>query len=639
MTPSFLQDLKTAIEKVFKEENVAPLLVGNILKYVNLQDPIGSLGEYTTKDSLATATKRLLIDVFHNILEEYQYQNNFVELLPSNPSSQQVLDIRNVSKKVDNMNNFRNNPYKHVPSAPLGVLDDFATKFNLQKSTRAKGTLIHILQRRFVNDGDTCYPKDQLIKEAIYQTSHQDLKGNKDEFSSILTDDEFELVELGDGQQYVYLKHVYNMELRIAEQVVALSKVKVNVRKDEVLAHISAYEQLSHPLSDEQRNSVVKIFTSTDILVITGYPGTGKSTTTNCIRYVHDRIYGDNIMFAAPTGIAATRLNDGKGMTLHRALQVLVNRKGKFVFTKNATNPFTNKLIIVDEFSMVDVELAYQLFDAIVPGNSKLVIIGDNNQLPSVGAGEVLKHIIDSGVVPVCKLTKIFRQGVSITNPIFEFAKSVNRGKMPSDLNNEHVKLISQGDSEEIYKIMLKLFLKHDQNCQILFPTKKDTTVGSIQGNRVIAACLQEGNSTSCFSKNDKIVCIKNKVVTNENGEIMSASSIFNGEIGRIDRVDAATKKVTFVSNSKSVSVKPDMIEHGWCVTVNKSQGSEYDNVVVILHPSQGPMLNRQVLYTAATRAKKKLYVISTKSTLQQAISALARKRHSVLMSIIASTP
>jgi len=432
--------------------------------------------------------------------------------------------------------------------------------------------------------------------------------------------------------------------------LIALKNIVTTPEKDQTIeTFMKQFEDRNNTLlSDEQKQAVLKIFTTTDIIVITGYPGSGKSTITNCIKEIYGELHkasGDEIVFAAPTGIAANKLNNGKGMTLHRALQVLVGRNGKFTFQRNATNPFPNKLIIVDEFSMVDIDIAYYLFDSIVPGQTKLIIIGDHNQLPSVGPGDILRHIIASASIPVIRLTKIFRQKNNASlNHIFEFAKMVNRGKMPTSeqINNENIKFFNIENSEQIYQAILKLFIKHNKNCQILFGTRKETTVGSIQGNKVIAAHLHpelknNDEFIGCFRKGDKIICNKNSVITDENGEVIIQSSIFNGESGIISAIDKKLNKILFQSDTKKVKVNTDMIEHGWCVTVNKSQGSEYDNVVVVLHPSQSLMLNRQVLYTAATRAKKNLYIIGTSSTLKQAISTPAPQRYSLLSSIIVS--
>lgn len=653
---AFISDISSYSESYFKQAKVPTLILSNFLKtnvIPYLPSPLDHLSDLVTSDNLTAITKRVFVEIITEISIEYQKQSYFASLLNdlkiplSDHPITQVNSIRLLANKLETLEAFYDNPYKVSSSVPINLLDIFAK--NLSQKRRIHGTLMYMLRKHLDTNGHTCYPMDQLIKEASYQTTHKDLKGFKDLFTASLEDEVFTIIET--DMKYVYLTSVYHKEEGIAQKLLDLkssSTCKESTERIESL--IRAYERkTSTALSIEQKTAIVDLYTKSDVIVITGYPGTGKSTITKCIKYIFEEIHqaskDEEILFAAPTGIAANKLNDGRGMTIHRALQVVVGKSGKFSFQKSHKNPFVNKLIIIDEFSMVDIDLAHHLFDAIIAGLTKLVIIGDHNQLPSVGPGDILRHIIESGCIPTIKLTKIFRQhNSSSQNNIFELAKLINRGKIPSSeqIDNENIKFYNINDTEKIYQAIVKLFDKHDQKCQILFGTRKETTVGSIQGNKVIAAHVHPdsknpNDSIGPFMKGDRIVCTKNSVAMDENGEIILSSSIYNGEIGIVGAIDKSINKLLFKSSTKSVNVFTDVIEHGWCITVNKSQGSEYDTVIVVLHPSQSIMLNRQVLYTAVTRAKKQLYIIGTGGSLSQAIKTEPQRRYTLLSSIILS--
>ena len=614
---------------------------------------------YPSPTAAIKATRRAMIEKLDELLTAYKTQNTYATLLEilatSTPTATtlpttEANQLKALARRIDDIDAFKDDPYRYAQaSLSLAVIDRFATALKLSKQTRATGTLIHLLRQHYETGGHTCYPQVRLIKEAAHQTTHPDLKGHRHTFIELSqTSPKFTAIEA--SEVFIYLSEIYALEQSIADKLLALSNENTDPSPQTTITGlIRSYEQ-SHDttLSDQQKDAVSRIFTSTDLVVITGYPGTGKSTITDCIRYIHQCLYQDTldperntILFAAPTGIAANKLNKGKGMTLHRALQVIIDAKGSFQFMRNDTNPFTNRLIIVDEFSMVDLDLAYHLLKAIVPCRTKLVIIGDHNQLPSVGPGDILRHIIASQAVQTIKLTKIFRQQTTNKlNPIVELAKLINKGSnMPSieQLNNDHIKFINQSKDQEIYKIILKLFKKHKQNCQILFPTKREASVGSINGNNIIANELHPVNYPGRFAPNDKVICTKNCAVVDEEGQVDISASIFNGEIGRAINIEALTNSVLFESATKRLSVNIDNLDHGWCITVNKSQGSEYETVILVLHSSQGIMLNRQVLYTAVTRAKNLLYIIATPDSLHQAITTPAPTRYSLLSSLLVS--
>jgi exodeoxyribonuclease V alpha subunit len=585
-------------------------------------------------------------EFLNKIISNIDTYNIYVQLVCDAPMDQSKnIETRKIIKKmaesIDNMPAFKQNPYKYCRASSVKLLDMYSVNYQVPQIERILGSAMFHLRNHYENDGHVCFPVKQLMKEMIYQTLHQDMKDTSFIETTLLTNlqsmDEFEIITSHDGNDYIYMKEVYNQEMFIAQKLKALRHSNAySFDVATVASLIDKYQESSEKiLTDQQRQCVLDIFTTTDILVVTGCPGTGKSLVTSAIKYVHQHLRNvDSIIFSAPTGIAANRLNDGKGMTLHRALKVTKNPKGDgYVFQVNAKTPFDADLLLVDEVSMMDIDITYSTLLAVRPGLIKVVLLGDHKQLPSVGAGVILRHIIESKAIPVIKLTKIFRQKGN--HPIIGLAKSIVNGKMPlpEQLNNDKVVYIKLTNPENIYKRMLRIFKELDGKCQIIFPTKKITTVGSIEGNKVIAANMRSFDEANfrTFYAGDKVVCTRNIVTSGQDDK-----SAFNGDIGIVESFDVRKKQVTFQTfTNKKVTVDADHIEFGWCITCNKAQGSEYDHVIVVLHESQGVMLNRELLYTAVTRAKNKLFIIGTDDTIHKAVTTPAPKRYSFLSSFL----
>ncbi len=663
----YVHHMTFAIQKCFQDQKRPVTLISDMMKEVSktLQDGeklSKSLSDIVSNDPLTKISRQILQEFLEQIDNDLDNQKTFALLCRDYPYSdlphERKSQIKSLTKKIDNLDMFHKNPYLATPDAPLVILDAFSVSYHLSFRERVLGSLVTHLTKHYQIEGHSCYPLKKLLKQVVYQTNHSDLKDINDVEKELANSERFfEIIEDESGNDYIYLKSNYYKETFIAKQIKAIhDRPSHLLDTDHVIERIADYEDEHNViLTQEQKNSVIAVFAETDILVITGYPGTGKSMVTNCIKYVFEQVHPEKfydesktdppILFAAPTGIAATRLGKGKGMTLHRALQVALDSSKEFVFRKNAKNPFLNDMIIIDEVSMLDMELAYQLLSAFMPGKTKLVLIGDENQLQSVGPGDILHHIIGSGIIKTVHLRKIFRQSDSglkqEINPIVGLAKTIIKGKVPkkSQLQNDNITYIPLNDREAIYKKVLDLFDTLSDDCQIILPTKKESTVGSITCNKVIAASKHDGlSSKSKFNIGDKVVCTKNTVVTNEEGDVVSDLSVFNGEIGTVRYVDNKADEVSFeTTTGKSITIKPDALDHGWCITCNKSQGSEYNNVILVLHESQSVMLTRQLVYTAITRAKKHLYLIGTLATLKKAISTPVQRRYSFLSSFIAS--
>jgi len=667
----YIQHLCIAIEKEFVSEKKPTVFISSILNefvhkaLTHKKDDITYYFKSSStpphpqqEDTLRKITKVTILKFLNTVQEDLSNQKTFAQLCKDYPNKPLSLElkqkIKHLSNKIKDLSGFQANPYLVIPEAPIPILDAFSKAYDISQTKRALGSLMSHLLKHYQLNGHTCYPVSKLLKEATYQTTHIDLK-NPNNFTQSLETKEateiFETIEDSDNStDYLYIKSIYEKEVAIAKQLQNINHAKTNLYDPLIInTHISDYEQKHHlTFTDEQKEAISSIFTLTDILVITGYPGTGKSMVTNAIKYIYEELHPSTsqntsdppILFTAPTGIAATRLGKGKGMTLHRALKVALDERKEFVYRKNAQNPFTNNMIIIDEVSMLDMDIAHRFLSAFQPGKTKLILIGDENQLQSVGPGDILYHIIRSHTIKTVHLKKIFRQeNTNKIHPITDLARTIIRGKMPTkqQLINDNVTFISLNTPESIYNKVLELFSTHlKEDCQIIFPTKKETTVGTIECNKIIAASKLSISSKSKFNQGDKVVCTKNTIITNEEGEVMNDLSVFNGEIGKIINIDSKSSKITFMTNShKKITIKSDSLDHGWCITCNKAQGSEYNHVILVLHESQTIMLNRQLLYTAITRAKQHLYIIATASTLKKCIETPITRRYSFLSSFL----
>ena len=358
------------------------------------------------------------------------------------------------------------------------------------------------------------------------------------------------------------------------------------------------------------------------VMVITGGPGTGKTTIINAILKIFSKL-NVKIMLAAPTGRAAKRMFEAtryEAKTIHRTLEYSFKKKG---FQKDEENPLDCDLLIVDEASMIDTTLMYYLLKPIPPG-ATLILLGDVNQLPSVGAGNVLKDIIASGAVPVVELTEIFRQAKE--SLIIVNAHQINSGLMPSLTPSEKMLddfyFIEQENPEEVLQIILDLIKDRIpkrfgfdpvDDIQVLSPMHRGT-VGAGNLNTELQKVLNpvkdgivRGNRN--FRIKDKVMQIRNNY----------EKEVFNGDLGRIKRIDTENQEVTIIFDGRNVIydfVDLDEIVLAYAVSVHKSQGSEYPAVVIPILTQHYMLLQRNLIYTAVTRGKKLVVMVGTKKAL-----------------------
>ena len=391
---------------------------------------------------------------------------------------------------------------------------------------------------------------------------------------------------------------------------------------DHLSVDVSYIEQLVHMEYDEVQKDAIRRAAVSKVMVLTGGPGTGKTTTTQGIIAAF-RAYGLKILLAAPTGRAAQRMSEATGLvakTIHRLLEC----KPPEGYQKNEENPLEGDVLIVDECSMIDIILMNSLLKAI-PQGMRLILVGDIDQLPSVGAGNVLRDIIDSGCFPVIRLTRIFRQAQ--TSRIVMNAHRINGGKMPDISNGKETDFffLEREEPEAVLPEIVDLVKRRlsgyyrmsPAQIQVLTPMQRGV-VGAANLNIALQEALNPGGdglrrSGVVFRLHDKVMQIKNNY----------DKEVFNGDIGIVEEVDMEERELTVRFDERQVAydvTELDELVLAYATTIHKAQGSEYPIVVMPVLMTHFVMLQRNLLYTGVTRAKKILVLIGEKKAVWYAI-------------------
>ena len=525
----------------------------------------------------------------------------------------------------------RNNPYQladDIEGIGFKLADDIARRagFSADSDFRIKSGIIYALARA-VSAGHTYLPMDELMPYACELLELDSLSDLEDHLLDLQIEGKVMVRD-----RAVYLSKYYYMELSAAAMLKELN-IKGNVDSGEIEERLSLIRREENTEPDEKQIEAVKEAVNSGVLIITGGPGTGKTTTINMIiRYFEDE--GRCIFCAAPTGRAAKRMSEATGhetKTIHRMLEYTGAPEGtgdtKLNFLRNEENPLEADVIIVDEASMVDIFLLNSLLKATAPG-TRLIFVGDANQLPSVGAGNVLKDMIASGKFNTVSLTKIFRQAAK--SDIVVNAHKINNGE-PVDLTKRSLDFIFIGGrepsdiAESIKKLVtekLPTYVNADpMDIQVLTPTKKGA-LGVEQLNLKLQDHMnppakdkrEKKVGSYTFRTGDKVMQIKNDYdlewekrerhgICYERG-----TGIFNGDIGVITEINSFADTITvFFDDERYVEYDSkhfEELEPAYAVTVHKSQGSEYPAIVMPMYPGPHMLMNRNLLYTAVTRAK-----------------------------------
>ena len=538
----------------------------------------------------------------------------------------------------------RENPYRlaeDISGIGFATADDIAMRMgiNLDSEDRIRAGLLYVLSLAS-GEGNTCYPKDILFERAA-SILLIDSDSIETAFTNLVVDRKI-IVKQVEDVQMVYLAAVYYMELNCARMLIDLNvDMEVNEnRLDKCIKDISDREEIE---LDEYQLIAVKEAVRGGVTVITGGPGTGKTTTINTIIRLFES-QGLNIMLAAPTGRAAKRMSEAtnwEAQTIHRMLEISGGMSGdddsrsNFVFERNEGNPLDADVVIIDEMSMVDIYVMDALLKAISVG-TRLILVGDVNQLPSVGPGNILKDIISSGEFTVVKLHRIFRQAA--LSDIVTNAHKINKGEnIALDNKSKDFFMMQSMDVNEIAQIITILVRDkmpayvnapiHD--IQVLTPMKKGE-VGVERLNAILQSQLNPPSKDKkekeahgvIFREGDKVMQIKNNYqmeweIRSKYGTLVDTGmGIFNGDCGIIRQINTFAELITIeFDEGKMVEYKfnqLDELELAYAITIHKSQGSEYPAVVIPLLNGPKMLMNRNLLYTAVTRAKSCVTIVGS---------------------------
>ncbi len=548
----------------------------------------------------------------------------------------------------------KENPYQlsdDIAGVGFKTADEIAGKVGIRVDSdyRIKSGILYALQQSSM-DGNTYLPLDELVKNTVQVLETRpdyviDESAVRTQILNLVTDKK---LIVKDGGQ-VFSSTYYFMEqgcavmldnLCVSERV---SDSELKEYRDSILRMEAAR---SITLDDLQLEAVVQSITN-GVVIITGGPGTGKTTTINSIiNYYANN--GLDIMLAAPTGRAAKRMTEATGYearTIHRLLEVSgqveddAGGRSGVHFERNRDNPLEADAIIIDEMSMVDIHLFYALLKALVPG-VHLILVGDSSQLPSVGPGQVLRDLIDSGRFPTIYLKKIFRQAEE--SDIVMNAHRIHNGEKPViDNKSRDFFFLERSNAQVIYKHMIELIRDKlpsyvqagPMDIQVLTPMKKGP-LGALYLNQILQEYLnppepgkkEHENGDRTFRVGDKVMQIKNnyqavwEVMGNYNVPLDSGTGIFNGDMGVIREInDYAQEIVVEFDEKRRVRYSfsdLDELELSYAITIHKSQGSEYPAVILPLLGGPRMLLNRNLLYTAVTRARNCVCILGNSQTL-----------------------
>lgn len=556
----------------------------------------------------------------------------------------------------------KENPYKLVEDVDgIGFFtaDKIAMSMGIAPTSefRFRAGILHCLKENCDKNGNTYVPKSNIVSdltELLRLNAEDHLDTIEQVFKKLVLDSFIKEIQ-HEGTTIIMLVKYYNTEKVVASTLNLFNLYLPEVHVD-VTDNIKMYETLNKIKMHEGQIEAVKTAINSGTCVITGGPGTGKTTIIKCILDVF-RSLRKKVKLMAPTGRAAKRLSESTGTdasTIHRALEIDFTNANMFFYNNNNKLPYD--VIIVDEVSMVDINLMHALVRAIKKG-AQLILVGDKDQLPSVGAGNVLGDIIASGVVPVSYLTHIYRQ--SEDSFIITNAHAINNGIMPT-LNNKSKDFFYEQKSEtsEILKSVLDMtttrivkFLNIDSSkIQVLAPMK-----AGVCGVDNLNKCLQEKLNPPSLKKPeietektiyrlfDRVMQITNNYerVWKKDGE--DGTGVFNGDIGIVSAIDRNTGEVevTFEDSRVVRYLRTDLGELvlSYAITIHKSQGSEFDCVILPITGGPAMLFTKNLLYTAVTRAKKMVVLIGEKVNIIRMVkNNYTVKRNTMLKTFLTQT-
>lgn len=616
-------------------------------------------------------SERMAMEIGVFFAEKYEQRDAIMFLSKFNISNTLAIKIYNFyGKRLYDV--IRNNPYRIIQDIPyvgFKTADEIALNAGIQGNDGYRiGAALYYTLMKCVQRGHTYYPKQMLFKEA-----REFVQADDEEFEVQLvrlTQERTVIIKQGEDDIYVYPKSFYYKELNTARMLTDLN-ISYDVTDKHIEDAIKNIEKSSNIELDDLQKDAVRMAARHGIFILTGGPGTGKTTSTNAIiTYFENE--GMEVLLTAPTGRAAKRMSEATGKeakTIHRLLEFSGGTKKDENdtiallngFGRNEENPLETDVLIVDEMSMVDINLMYALLKAVTVG-TRMILVGDADQLPSVGPGNVLKDMIGSGSFKSVRLTRIFRQAEE--SDIVLNAHRINMGHEISLENKagSDFFFIKRMDSDVIVEAIIYMIKKKisehvgvsPMEVQVLTPSKTGE-LGTEKLNEKLQAALNPPDSKKaekklesgkCLRVGDKVMQIKNdyqlewSIKGNYGIVLESGTGVFNGESGIIKDISNITEKVVVEFEEGKLVEYPysalDEIVLAYAITIHKSQGSEYPAVIIPLLYGPELLLNRNVLYTAITRAKRCVLLIGSEKTVNKMIENVSvQKRYSGLESMI----
>ncbi len=631
-------------------KGVGPVTAKNIVKYFkeNTFDVI----EFTPARlaEVKNISMKKALEIGDKFKELKKLQNAVMFLQKYNITTNMSLKIYEIygSKTIDIV---KNNPYRLVEDVSgigFSTADKIARSIGIPENSeyRVRAGLVHTLNNSVEKTGNTYLPKTMLFAQAssILELDQEANSTLFDDALNNLTLDKSFIVMWHDGSEIVAPSKYYFYETAVAQKLALLNN-SIVTKKLELDDEIKHFEEKFNIFFHEEQKNAIKNSINNGVSVITGGPGTGKTTIIKCIIEILKQ--NDlKFMLLAPTGRASKRLSDStneEAKTIHRALEVASGELGainRFVYNEN--NPFKVNVVIVDEVSMVDISIMNHLCRAL-PRDCKLILVGDKDQLPSVGAGNVLDDIIKSGKISVTMLTKIFRQ--SDDSLIITNAHLINSGKMPYiDNSSKDFFFEERVDNNAMKNSIVDMVVRRLPNftglqshqIQVLAPLK-----AGVCGIDNLNKSLQEAINPPSISKMELVVGetifrVGDKVMQTANNYSLvwkkmngfieeEGEGVFNGDIGFIELIDFQTGEmvVTFEDGRRCLYPRTEVsqLSLAYAITIHKSQGSEFDVVIIPAIAGPSMILTRNLIYTAVTRAKKIVVIVGEQKNLKRMVS------------------
>ena len=631
-------------------EEVMPATVYGIEKYLGsgLVKGIGPKFAHLIVEKFGTDTIEIIEDNIERLYEVAGIGKKRVEKIKESWEKQK--DIKNVmlflqqygvstayAAKIyrqygkESIEKVKDNPYRladDIWGIGFKTADGIASKMGYENNDirRCKSGLLYTLNE-LSNDGHVYAVEEQLV-ESAKKLLEADEEPIREALKEMLASE-----DLIEENEAIYLPPFYHSERGTAKKLLSLLLVNTSTLFDGQM-DIDAIQKQSGIEYDDVQIAAIKQAIDSKVMVLTGGPGTGKTTTTQGIIAAY-KAAGLRILLAAPTGRASKRMSEATGMeakTIHRLLEY----NPQDGYKRNDENPLEGDALIVDECSMIDIILMYNLMKAI-PEHMRLVMVGDIDQLPRVGAGNVLRDIIESEKIPVIRLTRIFRQAQS--SRIVMSAHAINQGRFPDISNgmNTDFFFIKKDDPEQVADEIVKLvrdrlpkaYKQPLCNIQVLTPMQR-SVVGAGNLNTVLQQALNHNTLSlsrggNTYKLGDRVMQIRNNYDKN----------VFNGDIGTVEKVNLEDRTLTINFDDTMMEYEASELDEvvlAYATTIHKSQGSEYPIVVIPVLMTHFVMLQRNLIYTGITRAKKICVLIGQTKALSYAIRNLTVSKRNTLL-------